>query len=564
MFWHGQRPRGARRRRARLPQGDGGHLAREPAHPAHRDGDLRHLPHRASGRRPRSTRAIPMLEGKMSCSSCHNPHGSITPALLKEPSLNDTCFTCHAEKRGPFLWEHAPVVESCTNCHDPHGSNHDKMLKLSPAAALPAVPHRDAAPDQPVRPRHRLAQVRDGAVVPELSRAAFTVPTTRRAARLHPVGAPMRAIGRVGLILVALWRRSTPGVRLGPDRLRRSWMLEGEVEAGFRFLPVEPSEERAGQVRGVPGHPRRALPRSRLGLRLSTPDERLFFELGGRAGGRRTRSTRSGPDASVSGKRSGSSGTRSRTCSRPTRGSWPSRASRGVFTLPTPRAALNMHNSAPGAWTRSPLAGTRGAVLLQADADALDRSHRRVHADAEGRRAALRYGVREPRRQLLRDPRADRADHPRLPGQGGDRAGDVAAAGRVRASPCSERPGRGGGGQPLLRARGRGRPRRRPGAAAQAAGPADAVRPRCRRTTPRTRSRSPAASTCRGGGRASPPTATYSLRLQNQDFLPHTINPVDSGALRRAARAARITSLDGMVGIATVQRERRRAARCRR
>ena len=73
----------------------------------------------------------PMLEGKMSCSSCHNPHGSITQALLKEPSLNDTCFNCHAEKRGPFLWGHAPVVESCTNCHDPHGSNHDKMLKLS-------------------------------------------------------------------------------------------------------------------------------------------------------------------------------------------------------------------------------------------------------------------------------------------------------------------------------------------------------------------------------------------------------------------------------------------------
>lgn len=73
----------------------------------------------------------PMLEGKMSCTSCHNPHGSIAPALLKEPSLNDTCFNCHAEKRGPFLWGHAPVVESCTNCHDPHGSNHDKMLKLS-------------------------------------------------------------------------------------------------------------------------------------------------------------------------------------------------------------------------------------------------------------------------------------------------------------------------------------------------------------------------------------------------------------------------------------------------
>jgi DmsE family decaheme c-type cytochrome len=74
---------------------------------------------------------MPLREGKMTCSSCHNPHGSVTPALLKEPSLNDTCFTCHAEKRGPFLWSHQPVVESCTNCHDPHGSNHEAMLKLA-------------------------------------------------------------------------------------------------------------------------------------------------------------------------------------------------------------------------------------------------------------------------------------------------------------------------------------------------------------------------------------------------------------------------------------------------
>jgi DmsE family decaheme c-type cytochrome len=74
---------------------------------------------------------MPLREGKMTCTSCHNPHGTVTPALLKENSTNDTCFTCHAEKRGPFLWEHAPVLESCTNCHDPHGSNHERMLKTA-------------------------------------------------------------------------------------------------------------------------------------------------------------------------------------------------------------------------------------------------------------------------------------------------------------------------------------------------------------------------------------------------------------------------------------------------
>jgi DmsE family decaheme c-type cytochrome len=74
---------------------------------------------------------MPVREGKMQCTSCHNPHGSVTPALLKEQSLNDTCYTCHAEKRGPFLYEHAPVPESCANCHEPHGSNHERMLKVA-------------------------------------------------------------------------------------------------------------------------------------------------------------------------------------------------------------------------------------------------------------------------------------------------------------------------------------------------------------------------------------------------------------------------------------------------
>ena len=74
---------------------------------------------------------MPLREGKMTCTSCHNPHGTVTPTLLKENSLNETCYSCHAEKRGPFLWVHPPVQESCANCHDPHGSNHEKMLKLA-------------------------------------------------------------------------------------------------------------------------------------------------------------------------------------------------------------------------------------------------------------------------------------------------------------------------------------------------------------------------------------------------------------------------------------------------
>ena len=74
---------------------------------------------------------MPLREGKIVCSNCHNPHGSFTEALLKKDSINDTCYTCHAEKRGPFLFEHLPVRENCDNCHDPHGSVNEFSLKLS-------------------------------------------------------------------------------------------------------------------------------------------------------------------------------------------------------------------------------------------------------------------------------------------------------------------------------------------------------------------------------------------------------------------------------------------------
>jgi DmsE family decaheme c-type cytochrome len=70
----------------------------------------------------------PILEGKTSCTDCHNPHGSSTEAELVQPTLNDNCYGCHAEKRGPYLFEHAPVAEDCSTCHSPHGSVNDGLL----------------------------------------------------------------------------------------------------------------------------------------------------------------------------------------------------------------------------------------------------------------------------------------------------------------------------------------------------------------------------------------------------------------------------------------------------
>ncbi len=74
----------------------------------------------------------PIDAGKMTCSDCHNPHGSGGRTLLAKNSVTEMCTTCHAEKRGPFLWEHQPVNEDCTNCHTPHGSNIPPLLKSRP------------------------------------------------------------------------------------------------------------------------------------------------------------------------------------------------------------------------------------------------------------------------------------------------------------------------------------------------------------------------------------------------------------------------------------------------
>lgn len=70
----------------------------------------------------------PIIEGKVKCSDCHNPHGSLTAAMLKHETVNQQCFSCHADKRGPFVFGHPPVEENCLTCHTPHGSSHGKLL----------------------------------------------------------------------------------------------------------------------------------------------------------------------------------------------------------------------------------------------------------------------------------------------------------------------------------------------------------------------------------------------------------------------------------------------------
>ena len=73
--------------------------------------------------------AHPVRQGQLACSDCHKPHGTVADKQLVKATLNQTCYECHADKRGPFLWEHAPVAEDCGACHAPHGSSQPAMLK---------------------------------------------------------------------------------------------------------------------------------------------------------------------------------------------------------------------------------------------------------------------------------------------------------------------------------------------------------------------------------------------------------------------------------------------------
>jgi DmsE family decaheme c-type cytochrome len=78
-------------------------------------------------------------EGFMDCWDCHNPHGTFTatwrrgtrPPMVEQTAFNDeACLKCHSDRRGPFVYEHAPtVIEGCETCHYPHGSTNGRLLR---------------------------------------------------------------------------------------------------------------------------------------------------------------------------------------------------------------------------------------------------------------------------------------------------------------------------------------------------------------------------------------------------------------------------------------------------
>ncbi len=80
----------------------------------------------------------PVAEGAMSCVDCHNPHGSVKPAMAQIFGANEPgCLKCHGDKRGPFTFEHGPVrFSGCASCHTPHGSANPRLLERPQVAQL--------------------------------------------------------------------------------------------------------------------------------------------------------------------------------------------------------------------------------------------------------------------------------------------------------------------------------------------------------------------------------------------------------------------------------------------
>jgi DmsE family decaheme c-type cytochrome len=67
--------------------------------------------------------------GGMTCLDCHAPHARRGEPVKMTIQGEPPCLTCHAELRGPFVFDHVTGSGGdCLSCHQPHGSNNPKML----------------------------------------------------------------------------------------------------------------------------------------------------------------------------------------------------------------------------------------------------------------------------------------------------------------------------------------------------------------------------------------------------------------------------------------------------
>ena len=76
----------------------------------------------------------PVREGIIQCAECHLTLDKTTRALSRN-GTNNVCLDCHGEFAGPFPHEHQATLDhsteegGCLTCHEPHGSSLPRMVK---------------------------------------------------------------------------------------------------------------------------------------------------------------------------------------------------------------------------------------------------------------------------------------------------------------------------------------------------------------------------------------------------------------------------------------------------
>lgn len=92
-------------------------------------------------------RPVVHASAKAGCVSCHDPHGSRQPKLLRD-ARGPLCIGCHADvgKSIASAVKHRPVAEGgqCLQCHDPHATSVEKLLVKQPFELCISCHDRDA------------------------------------------------------------------------------------------------------------------------------------------------------------------------------------------------------------------------------------------------------------------------------------------------------------------------------------------------------------------------------------------------------------------------------------